>query len=39
MIINVKDVVAKVALANRQHVEADDPIMALITIMTVIGEA
>ena len=39
MIINVKEVVAKVALANRQHVEADDPIMALITIMTVIGEA
>ena len=39
MIINVKEVVTKIALANRQHVAEDDPIMALITIMTVIGEA
>jgi hypothetical protein len=39
MMINVKEVVTKVALANRQHVAEDDPIMALVTIMTVIGEA
>ncbi len=39
MMIDVKEVVKSIALDNRQHVAEDDPIMALITIMTVIGEA
>ncbi len=39
MMIDVKEVVKSIALDNRQHVAEDDPIMALITIMTKIGEA
>ncbi len=38
MMINVKEVVKSIALENRQHVAEDDPVMALITIMTKIAE-